>query len=126
MITCFVLLFNCTDGSQLIGVYCYTPNPDTTVTINGISGIEIYQIDLPNVSEGYFRHYLNTSVDADGALYYYEDEVAFIWSANIFDGRQEIASFTYSDGTAKHIIYDPVAQDALIDENDTVYEFIKN
>ncbi len=125
-IICAVVLFSCADGSQLIGAYCYTPNPGTTVTIDGVTGIEIYQIDMPNVGEGYYRHYLNTSVYADGALYSYEADVPFTWAANIFDGKQDIATFTDSLNNVKTITYDPDNKNALSDENGIVYSYTQN
>ena len=118
----------CSNGKELIGVYAYEPNPGAVVTApdSSATGAEFYQIDMPNVGEGYYQHLINKSIDSDGADYTYGDRVTFTWAANILDGKQEIAAFTDGEGNSKRIIYDPDVKNALVDESGNVYKYIKN
>lgn len=121
-----ILLIGCSKGTFIVGVYTYAPNPDTVMYVDDASGIELYQIDIPNVGEGYYRHILNTSIDADGSNYNYSDDTEFTWSADFFSGRQQIAAFTDNEGNEKEIYLDPDHENALVDENGIIYPYIKN
>jgi len=119
-------LLGCTKGTFIVGVYTYAPDGNTVKTVGDVSGIELYQIDIPNVGEGYYRHILNTSVEADGSEHDYAPYKEFTWGADFFSGRQQIAAFTDNEGNDKVIYLDPAHEDALVDENGTIYPYIKN